>query len=140
MNRVRRKLASDLPELSTYFQTGGLVDSVVNQGMPAPIDIQVSGNNQHDAYAVASELARKLRAMNNVSDVLIPQDLDYPGLQLDVRREMAARLGLTASDVVDNVITALTSNGMIAPSYWVDPQNGNNYFLTVQYTNEQIGP
>ena len=49
MDRVRRKLASDLPELSTYFQTGGLVDSVVNQGMPAPIDIQVSGNDQHAA-------------------------------------------------------------------------------------------
>ena len=139
MNRVRGKLASDLPEVSTYFQTGGLVDSVVNQGIPAPIDIQVSGNNQHAAYAVASEIARKLRTLRNVSDVLIPQDLDYPGLQLDVRREMAARLGLSASDVVNNVVTALTSNGMIAPSYWVDPHNGNNYFLTVQYTNQQIG-
>jgi HAE1 family hydrophobic/amphiphilic exporter-1 len=139
MDRVRRKLASDLPELSTYFLTGGLVDSVVNQGMPAPMDIQVSGNDQHAAYAVANEIARKLRSMHDVSDVLIPQDLDYPGLQLNVRREMAARLGLTASDVVNNVVTALTSNGMIAPSYWVDPHNGNNYFLTVQYTNQQIG-
>jgi multidrug efflux pump subunit AcrB len=139
MNRVRHKLASDLPEISTYFQTGGLVDSVVNQGMPAPIDIQVSGNDQHAAYAVARELARRLRLLPDVSDVLIPQDLDYPGLQLNVRREMAARLGLTASDVVNNVVTALTSNGMIAPSYWVDPHNGNNYFLTVQYTNQQIG-
>jgi multidrug efflux pump subunit AcrB len=115
------------------------VDSVVNQGMPAPIDIQVSGNNQQAAYQVASQLAIKLRSMPGVSDVLIPQDLDYPGLQLDVRREMAARLGLTASDVVDNVVTALTSNGMIAPSYWVDPRSGNNYFLTVQYTNQQLG-
>ncbi len=138
MRKVREKLAQDLPELSTYFQTGGLVDSVVNQGMPAPIDIQVSGNNQHAAYAVASELAEKLRSKPDVSDVLIPQDLDYPGLELNVKREMTARLGLTASDVVDNVVTALTSNGMIAPSYWVDPHNGNNYFLTVQYTNQQI--
>ncbi len=138
MDRVRRKLASDLPEISTYFQTGGLVDSVVNQGMPAPIDIQVTGNNQQAAYAVAADMARKLRTLPEVSDVLIPQDLDYPGLQLDVRREMAARLGLTASDVVNNVVTALTSNGMIAPSYWVDPRNGNNYFLTVQYGNQQI--
>ena len=138
MNRVRQKLASDLPEISTYFQTGGLVDSVVNQGMPAPIDIQVSGNDQQAAYAVAGEMARKLRTLPEVSDVLIPQDLDYPGLQLDVHREMAARLGLNASDVVNNVVTALTSNGMIAPSYWVDPRNGNNYFLTVQYGNQQI--
>ncbi len=128
-------MASDLPEVSTYFQTGGLVDSVINQGMPAPIDIQVAGNNQHSAYEVASQLATKLRSMPDVSDVLIPQDLDYPGLELNVRREMAARLGLTASEVVNNVITALTSNGMIAPSYWVDPQAGNNYILTVQYGN-----
>jgi multidrug efflux pump subunit AcrB len=138
MDRVRRKLDSDLPELSTYFQTGGLVDSVVNMGMPAPIDIQVSGNNQHAAYAIASEMAAKVRQLKDVSDVLIPQDLDYPGIELNVRREMAARLGLTATDVVDNVVTALTSNGMIAPSYWVDPHSGNNYFLTVQYNTHQL--
>ncbi len=65
--------------------------------------------------------------------MLIPQDLDYPGIQLDVDREMAARLGLSSKEVVDNVITALTSNGMIAPSYWIDPKTGNNYMLTVQY-------
>jgi multidrug efflux pump subunit AcrB len=122
IDRVRQKLSSDLPELSTYFQTGGLVDSIVNQGMPAPIDIQVTGNNQQVAYEVARDMARKLRRLNEVSDVLIPQDLDYPGIQLNVDREMAARLDLTASNVVQNVITALTSNGMIAPSYWVDPR------------------
>ncbi len=138
MNRVRQKLASDLPELSTYFQTGGLVDSVINAGMPAPIDVQVSGNNQQAAYDVAAEIAQKARGLHDVNDVLIPQDLDYPGIQLNVRREMAARLGLTASDVVRNVTTALNSNGMIAPGYWVDPHSGNNYFLTVQYSNQKI--
>ena len=138
MNRVRQKLAADLPEVSTYFQTGGLVDSVINAGMPAPIDIQVAGNNQQAAYDVAAAIASRVRALRDVNDVLIPQDLDYPGIQLDVRREMAARLGLTASDVVRNVTTALNSNGMIAPGYWVDPQSGNNYFLTVQYTNHQL--
>jgi multidrug efflux pump subunit AcrB len=139
MNRVREKLASELPELSVYFQTGGLVDSVINAGMPAPIDIQVTGNDQHAAYEVAEALANRVRSLHDVNDVLIPQDLDYPGIELDIRREMAARLGLTASDVVRNVTTALNSNGMIAPGYWVDPQSGNNYFLTVQYTNQQIG-
>jgi len=113
-------------------------DSVVNLGMPAPIDIQVSGNDQQAAYRVASEIAAKARQLRDVSDVLIPQDLDYPGIELNVRREMAARLGLTATDVVNNVVTALTSNGMIAPSYWVDPNSGNNYFLTVQYSNHQL--
>src|SRR5208283_965200 len=139
IDRVRKKLASDLPELSAFFQTGGLVDSIVNQGMPAPIDIQVTGNNQAAAYQVASDMAKQIRRLDGVSDVLIPQDLDYPGIQLNVRREMAARLGLTARDVVDNVVTALTSNGMIAPGYWIDPKSGNNYFLTVQYAPQQIG-
>ena len=138
MNRVRRKLSADLPEISTYFQTGGLVDSVVNAGMPAPIDIQVAGNNQQAAYEVAADIAHRVRGLHDVNDVLIPQDLDYPGIELNVRREMAARLGLSASDVIRNVTTALNSNGMIAPGYWVDPQSGNNYFLTVQYENNKI--
>ena len=45
---------------------------------------------------------------------------------------------VSAKDVVDNVITALTSDGMIAPSFWVDPKTGNSYMLTVQYPESQI--
>lgn len=139
MERLRRKLASDLPELSTYFQAGGLVDSVVNQGLPAPLDIQVSDNDLGEAYGIARKLALQLKGSTRVSDVLIPQDIDYPGLELNIDREQASLLGLTPKDVVDNVITALTSNGMIAPSYWIDPKSGNNYMLTVQYSNEKVG-
>ncbi len=58
---------------------------------------------------------------------------------MDIDRERASLIGLTPKDVVDNVITALTSNGVIAPSYWIDPQTGNNYMLTVQYSNPEIG-
>jgi multidrug efflux pump subunit AcrB len=138
MDLVRAKLRDDLPQLTTYFQTGGLVDAVVNLGLPAPIDIQVQGYNLKEAYATASTLAAKIRNLKGVSDVLIPQDMDYPGLELDVNREMAGRLGLDSSEIVDNVITALTSNGMIAPSYYVDPKNGNNYLLTVQFPTADI--
>jgi len=139
MERVRRKLASDLPQVSAYFQTGGLVDSVVNQGLPAPLDIQVGDSDLGEAYAIAQKLALQLKSSQNVSDVLIPQDIDYPGLELNIDRQQASLLGLTPKDVVDNVITALTSNGMIAPSYWIDPKTGNNYMLTVQYSNEKVG-
>ncbi len=138
MRRVRKKISEDVPELSSYFQSGGLVDAVVNLGLPAPIDIQVSGSNQEEAYAVAQELQRKIRSLHGVSDVLIPQDLDYPALRLDIDREMASRLGLSSEEVVSNVITALNSNQMIAPSYWVDPKSGNDYMLTVQYPDTQI--
>jgi multidrug efflux pump subunit AcrB len=138
MERVRRKLADDLPELSTYFQAGGLVDAVVNQGLPAPLDIQVSDNNLAEGYGIARTIALQLKGSNLVSDVLIPQDIDYPGLELNIDREQASLLGLTPKNVMDNVITALTSDGMIAPSYWIDPKSGNNYMLTVQYFNEKI--
>ena len=139
MERVRRKLANDLPQVSAYFQAGGLVDSVVNQGLPAPLDIQVSDSDLGEAYGIAQKMALELKGSKNVSDVLIPQDIDYPGLELNIDRQQASLLGLTPRDVVDNVITALTSNGMIAPSYWIDPKTGNNYMLTVQYSNEKVG-
>jgi multidrug efflux pump subunit AcrB len=138
MQKVREKLKADFPDAATYFQAGGLVDSVVNQGKPAPIDVQIVGNNQEQAYDLALATAAKLKALDSVSDVLIPQDMDYPGLQLNINRERAGLLGITPKDVVDNVITALTSDGMIAPSFWVDPKTGNSYMLTVQYPETQI--
>jgi multidrug efflux pump subunit AcrB len=138
MHRVRRKLAEDMPELTSYFQSGGLVDAVLNLGLPAPIDIQVSGSHLRETYRTAQALRQQIQAVKGVSDVLVPQDLDYPALRLDINREMAARLGLSSKEVVDNVITALTSNQMIAPSYWVDPKTGNDYMLTVQYPDTQI--
>jgi HAE1 family hydrophobic/amphiphilic exporter-1 len=79
-----------------------------------------------------------VRALPEVSDVLVPQDIDYPALQLDVDRDRAGQLGLTSKEVIHNVITALTSDQMIAPSYWVDPKSGNDYLLTVQYPELQV--
>ncbi|HXP08527.1 MAG TPA: efflux RND transporter permease subunit [Acidobacteriaceae bacterium] len=138
MARVREKISREMPELSTYFQAGGLVDSVINQGLPAPIDVQVSSNDMQSAFELARTLAAKIKASPNVSGVYIPQDLDYPGLALNIDRERASLIGLSAKDVVGNVITALTSSGMIAPTYWIDPKTGNNYMVTVQYANHVI--
>jgi multidrug efflux pump subunit AcrB len=138
MRRVRGRLSQELPQLSTYFQSGGLVDAVINLGLPAPIDIQVSGNNLNKVYATAVSLASPVRALKNVNDVLIPQDIDYPALELDVDREKASLLGLSQKEVVNNVITSLTSNGMIAPNYWIDPVSGNPYMLAVQYPEDQV--
>ena len=133
MHLVRDKLQRELPQLSAYFQTGGLVDAILNLGMPAPLDIQVSGMNIEQAHSVAIEIAQKARALPGVSDVLVPQDVDYPALKLDIDRIRASELGLNEKEVVGNVITALTSDGMIAPSFWVDPKSGNDYLLTIQY-------
>jgi multidrug efflux pump subunit AcrB len=133
MNRVRARLQKELPQAAAYFQTGGLVDAILNLGMPAPMDIQVSGADIEQTHATAVQIARKVRALAGVSDVLVPQDVDFPALKIDINRERASELGLDEKEVVDNVITALTSDQMIAPSYWVDPKSGNDYMLTVQY-------
>ena len=138
MNEVRARLHEDFPEVSTYFQTGGLVDAVINLGLPAPIDIQVGGKNLDEAAEAAGRIAKQIRMLPGVGDVLIPQDVDYPGLKLQVDREMAGRLGLSSREVVDNVITALSSNAMIAPNYWDDPKSGNSYMLAVQYPEHEI--
>lgn len=138
MRLVRERLNDDLPELTDYFQSGGLVDAVINLGLPAPIDIQVSGSNLKETYATAHKIASRVQKLSGVSDVLIPQDIDYPALRVNINREMASRLGLSSREVVNNVITALTSNQMIAPSYWVDPKTGNDYMLTVQYPDAQV--
>jgi multidrug efflux pump subunit AcrB len=138
MARVRRRLQSELPQLAAYFQTGGLVDAVLNLGLPAPIDIQVTGSNLEATHALATELAAKLRALPGVSDVLVPQDIDYPALNLEVNRGRAAELGLSAKEVIQNVITALTSGAMIAPSFYIDPKTGNDYILTVQYPENHV--
>ena len=138
MARVRQRLRAELPQLTPYFQTGGLVDAVLNLGLPAPIDIQVTGSNLDVTHALATELAAKIRVLQGVSDVLVPQDIDYPSLKLDVDRRRAAELGLSSKEVIQNVITALTSGAMIAPSYFVDPKSGNDYILTVQYPENLI--
>ena len=84
-------------------------------------------------FRFAQQLAARISQLDNVGQVYIPQDMDYPALRMEVDRVHAAELGLTQKDIVDNVITALNSNAMIAPNYWSDKTTGNNYFLTVQY-------
>ncbi|MGH7968242.1 MAG: efflux RND transporter permease subunit, partial [Limisphaerales bacterium] len=138
MQRIAQRFKQELPELSAYFQNGGMVDAVVNLGMPAPLDIQVSSMHLKTAHAIAVEIARQVRGLSGVSGVLVPQDMDYPALKLEVDRLRAAELGLSTKEVVSSVITALTSDAMIAPSYWVDPSSGNDYLLTVQYPENLI--
>jgi multidrug efflux pump subunit AcrB len=133
MDRLRRAIADHYPDLRTFFSTGSMVDAVLNMGMPAPIDVQVSASSLRRTYTVAQDLATRIRTLPGIGEVYIPQDMNYPAVRMDVDRVHAAELGLSPKEVVDNVITALNSNTMIAPNYWVDHQTGNDYFLTVQY-------
>ena len=70
--------------------------------------------------------------------VLHSAELNYPGIALNIDREKASLIGLSAKDIVQNVITAMTSDGMVAPSYWIDPKSGNRCMVTVQYANRLL--
>jgi multidrug efflux pump subunit AcrB len=138
MDRVKQALQTEMPELTTYFQSGGLVDAVLNLGLAAPIDVQVAGSDMEAAYQTALSLSAKIRQIPGVADVYTPQDIDYPALRLNVDRMRASEMGLSQQEVIQNIITALTSNTMIAPSFWIDPKTGNDYMLTVQYPENQV--
>ena len=134
MKRVEQEIATCYPEIRTFFSSGSMVDAVLNLGMPAPIDVQVSSTDAGKSFHAAQGLAARIRGLGGVGSVYIPQDMNYPAVRLAINRVHAAELGLTQEEIIDNVITALNSNTMIAPNYWVDHQTGNDYFLTVQYS------
>src|SRR5579864_7084628 len=133
MDRVKNEMAAKFPDVRAFFQSGSMVDAILNSGMPAPIDVQVNTRDLETTYSMAQDLARRIRQLPGVGEIYIPQDMNYPAIRLNVDRVHSAELGLTQKDIVNNVITALNSNTMIAPNYWVDYKTGNDYFLTVQY-------
>jgi multidrug efflux pump subunit AcrB len=133
MDRVQKRMAGQFPDIRTFFSSGSMVDAILNMGMPAPIDVQVSSPDLNEINGIAQNLAAQIRQVHGVGQVYLPQDMNYPALRLDVDRVHAGELGLTQKNVVDNVITALNSDYMIAPNYWVDRKSGNDYYLTVQF-------
>jgi multidrug efflux pump subunit AcrB len=133
MDQVQSRMGKQFPDIRTFFSSGSMVDAILNSGAPAPIDVQVSSPDLTQIYGIAQNLATQIRQLRGVGQVYIPQDMNYPTLRLDVDRVHAGELGLTQKDVVDNVITALNSNYVIAPNYWVDRKSGNDYYLTVQF-------
>jgi hydrophobic/amphiphilic exporter-1 (mainly G- bacteria), HAE1 family len=133
MDRLRQQLAAQYPQLRTFITSGSMVDAIVNMGMAAPIDLQISSQNLGQAYTMAQDLSSRIRRLPGVGEVYIPQDMNYPTMHLDIDRVHAKELGLSQEEIINNVITALNSNTMIAPNFWVDYKTGNDYFLTVQY-------
>jgi hydrophobic/amphiphilic exporter-1 (mainly G- bacteria), HAE1 family len=138
MDRLRAALKQDVPDVRAFFQSGSIIDAVLNFGSPAPIDVQLSGPDFGELFSVAAKVHSTVKALPEVADAFIPEESDYPTLNIKVDRTRAGRLGLTQKEVVDNVITALTSNQMIAPSIWIDRKTGNDYFLTTQYHEHDI--
>jgi hydrophobic/amphiphilic exporter-1 (mainly G- bacteria), HAE1 family len=139
VERLKRLLPRELPEASTLFASGSIIDAVLNFGAQAPIDVQIRGPLFNTLFDTAFQAQRLIDGMPQVSQTFIPQEAQYPTLNIQVDRIKAARLGLTQKDVISSVITALDSNLFLAPSIWIDRHNNDDYFLTAQYQEAAKG-
>jgi multidrug efflux pump subunit AcrB len=135
---LREALSRRFPDLEFSFDTGGMVTAALNNGLPSPINIQVEGNKLDVAQALARELKSRIEAVRGTADVRVQQRTDYPQIAVDVDRTKAAYVGLTQQDVVKNVVTALNSSVNFDPSFWIDENNGNHYFIGAQYPEADI--
>ena len=135
---LRSLLAERFPRLEFSFETGGMIGSAINFGLPSPINVRIQGNDMATAAELAREAQRVIRAVPGTADVRIQQKLDYPQLALDIDREKAALLGINADEAVKNIVASLNSSVNFDPAFWIDERNGNHYFVGAQYREEDI--
>jgi multidrug efflux pump subunit AcrB len=138
VRRLRQLFRERFPFLTFSFETGGLISSALNFGLPSPVNIQVEGNQLPMAMRIAQEIKRAVETVPGTVDVRIKQKLDYPQINLNIDRTKAAFLGVNAEETVKNVVTSLNSSVNFEPAFWIDERNGNHYFVGAQYNEEDI--
>ncbi|HYZ84108.1 MAG TPA: efflux RND transporter permease subunit [Bryobacteraceae bacterium] len=129
---LREKLPREFPEAEFFFQPADIVSQILSFGKPAPINLKVVGRNLVGNYKIAQEIERRIKRIPGAVDVHIHQVLNAPELRVDVDRVRADQLGLTQRDVASSLLISLSSQGQIAPNYWLNPQNGVSYPVAVQ--------
>ncbi|HTW87450.1 MAG TPA: efflux RND transporter permease subunit [Candidatus Binataceae bacterium] len=130
--KIRNILHRQFPNVTGYFQAADIVSQVLNFGLPAAIDTQISGNDLQSDYRIASRLAQRMKLIPGLVDVRIAEPLDYPAFQVNVDRDRALELGVTESAVASSLLTALSGNALLQPDYWLDPVSGVNYTVISQ--------
>jgi HAE1 family hydrophobic/amphiphilic exporter-1 len=138
VNELRERLTARYPHDDFFFETGGMIRRILNAGAVAPIEVQVHGRDAVARRAVARRLDTRISRIPQVKDTYEPQGMDLPQLLLQVDRTQAARLQITESDVIRNVVAALMSSAQLAPNFWIDPKNGNPYLIGVQYPEDLV--
>jgi multidrug efflux pump subunit AcrB len=123
-------------DLTVSFDTGGMVATALNDGAASPIDIQIEGGTEAAAMQLARRVRDRVKEVRGAADVRILQRLDAPYLIFNVDREKAAEIGLSASDVIMQVVAAMNSSVSINRNFWIDTQTGNQYFVAVQYPED----
>lgn len=138
IDKVRTRIVAELPGLKFSFQSGGIISDVLNAGLPAPIDLKLTGRNLTDLKEAALRIRAAVAQVPGTSDVVIRQGMDYPELLMSIDRSRASYFGLTEQQIVREVVTGLSSNVQLNPGYWIDPKSNNAYFVVTQYAEQTL--
>jgi multidrug efflux pump subunit AcrB len=131
VKKIRQILVKKFPNCSFFTQPSDIVGQTLNAGLPAPIDVQVVGHDPQN-YQIAEELRRRMAAIPGAVDVNVHQVVDYPSLLVNIDRTRAQELGLTEKQIADNLLVSLSGSGQTAPNFWLNPDNGVSYLISVQ--------
>jgi multidrug efflux pump subunit AcrB len=138
IERIRREIHRQYPDLIIFFQPADIVNQTLNFGLPAPIDIQVTGRDRAANQRIAGELKRKVDKVQGIVDGFIYQAFDQPQLRLDIDRVRAQQAGLAQRDIANNVLVNLSSSTQTSPNQWLNTQTGVNYTVAVQTPPSQL--
>jgi multidrug efflux pump subunit AcrB len=130
--QLRTSLAAKFPSETFFFQAADITSQILNFGLPAPIDVQVSGNDAAANYRFASQLRDEIARLPGAVDTFVRQQVNYPTVKVNVDRLKADESGLTQRDVANSLLISLSSSGQVAPNQWLNPVNGVNYQVAVQ--------
>jgi multidrug efflux pump subunit AcrB len=132
VHALRQKLTALYPETIFAFQPADIVSQILNFGLPAPVDVQVSGFDTAATRKYANEVLTRMRTIPGVVDARIQQQYDYPTLNVNVDRTRAALLGLTETDVASDLLVSLSGSSQTTLSFWIDPKSGTQYPVVAQ--------
>lgn len=133
VRRLRKRLHGDFPEEQFLFVSGGIVNLALNEGVPVPINVQVSAGSLEKAREKAEEVVEALRPIPGAADVQIAQSLDYPQFDIQVDRTRAKYLGVDQKEVAQTILASLASSVGYASTIWIDPKTGIDFYMGVQY-------
>jgi multidrug efflux pump subunit AcrB len=137
VDKLRDDLSARFPEASFFFEPADITTQILNFGLPAPIDIQVTGRDPGNV-ALTREIERQVRRIPGAVDVHMHQVTDAPELDIVIDRERAQALGLQQKDVVNNLLTSLVGTGQVTPSYFLDPKTGVSYSVVAQTPQRSV--
>jgi multidrug efflux pump subunit AcrB len=138
VRELREQLPREFPGVQFAFLPADIVSQILNFGSPAPIDLQIRGANLAANYKYASDLLRKIRHIPGVADARIQQSPNNPGFNVDIDRTRAQYVGLTARDVTNSLVVNLAGSSQVAPTFYLNPDNGVSYSVVMQTPQYQI--